>query len=141
MDRLATLFEQLPLPEVARLLRRSAISALLLGVVGLVVAVLLDHPLAGLGLCLGLGLGLGNIRLVTATVARVNSAHPEHPKRVLASRSLVRLSLTTIIVVGLLFASVQLGLCAAGGTALFYFLLVANLVRSILQQGTAGVET
>ncbi len=137
MDRLAALFEQLPLPEVARLLRRSAIAALIVGVVGLVVSVLVNHPFAGLGLCIGLGLGLANIRIASASVARLSASGAAYPKRVLASRSLTRLVLTTVIIVGLLFASVQLGLCAAGGTALFYFLLVANLVRAILRQGAA----
>lgn len=140
MDRLAALFEQLPLPEITRLLRLTALSALGVGIVALAVTVLISHPFVGLGICIGLGLGLGNIRLVTASVARVSESGTEHPRRALAVRTLYRLGLTTVIVIGLLFASVQLGFGAAGGIALFYLLLIAHLVRVLLQQGAAGVQ-
>ncbi len=139
MDRLAALFEQLPLPEIARLLRRSALFALAAGVVALVVAVVLGHPLFGLGAAIGLGLGLLNIRLVTRSVLKVNAAEVAHPKRVLASRTLFRLGATTVVILGLLVASIQLGFGTAGGIAVFYFILLANLVRSILQQNTRGL--
>lgn len=139
MDRLAALFEQLPVPEIARLLRRAAISGLAVGTVALVLGIVFGHPLAGLGAVLGLGLGLLNIRLITRSVLKVNAAEVANPKRVLAGRTLVRLAGTTTVVIGLLLVSVQLGFGTAGGIAVFYFLLLANLVRSILQQGTRGV--
>ena len=140
MDRLAALFEHLPLPEVSRLLRRTAISALGVGIVAIVVAVVLSHPFMGLGACIGLALGLGNIRLITRSVARVSASGTEHPRRALAAKTLYRLGLTTLIVIGLLFASVQLGFGTAGGLALFYLLLIANLVRVLLQQGPIGAN-
>lgn len=139
MDRLAALFEQLPLPEITRLLRRTAFAGIGVGVVALVLAVVLGHPLVGLGACIGLALGIVNIRLVTASVARVN-AHPvARPRRVLASQTLTRLAITTVVVVGLLVASVQLGFGTAGGLALFYLLLLVSLVQAILKQGAAGL--
>jgi len=110
------------------------------GVVALALSALLGHALVGLGACIGLALGVVNIRLVTASVARVN-AHPvSRPKRVLASQTLVRLAGTTVVVIGLIVASIQVGFGTAGGIAVFYFLLIANLVRSILKQGTTGVS-
>jgi len=138
MDRLAALFEQLPLPEVSRLLRRTAFSALAVGIVALVVAVVLGHFLVGIGICIGLGLGVANIRVITGTVARVAESGIEHPRRVLAVKTLYRLAVTTLVVIGLLIASVQLGLGTAGGIAVFYLLLIANLVRVLLQQGATG---
>jgi hypothetical protein len=140
MDRLAALFEQLPLPEVGRIVRRTAISAIVVGIVALGVSVGVSRPFAGLGACVGLGLGLGNIRLVTGSVARVSASGTAHPRRVLAVKTLYRLGLTTLVVIGLLFASVQLGFGAAGGIAVFYLLLIVNLVRVLLQQGTAGAR-
>lgn len=139
MDRLAALFEQLPLPEVARVLRRSALAALGVGIVALTAAIALNHPFIGLGACVGLGLGLGNIRLVVAAVLKVNERQPANPKRVLASRTLVRLGATTVVIIGLVFASLQLGFGAAGGIAAFYFLLLVSLVRSILRQANLKV--
>jgi hypothetical protein len=140
MDRFAQLFEQLPLSEIDRLLRRTVFSAIGVGVVALVVTILLHHFLAGVGVCLGLALGLINIRLVARSVARVNIDQVEKPVRVLASRTLVRLTFTTVVVLGLMFASVNLGLGTAGGAALFYFVLIANLVRSLLRSTAVGVS-
>lgn len=139
MDRFAQLFEQLSLNEIDRILRRTVFSSLGVGLVALVVSALIHHVLAGLGICIGLGVGLVNIRLVAKSVARVNADQVEKPTRVLASRTLVRLSATTVVVLGLMFASVYLGLGTAGGVALFYFVLLANLVRSLLRSSTAGV--
>lgn len=140
MDRLAALFEQLPLPQVSRLLRRTALSALAVGVAVLALAVGLSHPFVGLGACIGLGLGMGNIRLVTGSVARVSASGTDHPRRILAVKTLYRLGLTTLVVIGLLFASVQLGFGAAGGIAVFYLLLIVNLVRALLRQDAAGAS-
>lgn len=133
MDRLAELFEQLSLPEMGRVLRRVALAALGVGIVALATGVLTSHALAGLGACIGLGLGLVNLRLVSSSVAKVAESGPKHPKRVLASRSLYRLAICTAIVIGLAFASLQLGFATAGGLAVFYLLLAVLLVRSLLR--------
>ena len=138
MDRFASLFEQLSLPEIERLLHRTVYSAVGVGVVALGVTAVLSHVLVGLGVCIGLAIGLINIRLVTRSVARVNAEHVERPTRVLASRTLTRLGLTTVVVLGLMFASVSVGLGTAGGVALFYFVLLANLVRSLLGSHPTG---
>jgi len=138
MDRFASLFEQLSLPEIERLLHRTVYSAVGVGVVALGVTAILSHVLVGLGICIGLAIGLINIRLVTRSVARVNAEQVEKPTRVLASRTLTRLGLTTVVVLGLMFASVSIGLGTAGGVALFYFVLLANLVRSLLGSHPTG---
>ena len=139
MDRLAELFEQLSLPEMGRVVRHVALSALGVGIVALTVAILTSHALFGLGACIGLGLGLVNLRLVSSSVAKVAAAGPAHPKRVLATRSLLRLAVCTAVVIGLAFASLPLGFGTAGGLAVFYFLLAALLIRSLLRSaGSTG---
>ena len=139
MDRFTQLFEQLSLTEIDHLLRRTVFASIGVGVAALIVTALIGHVLVGLGICIGLAFGLVNIRLVTRSVARVNADQVARPTRVLASRTLLRLSVTTVAVLGLMFASVYLGLGTAGGVALFYFVLLANLVRSLLRSSTAGV--
>ena len=139
MDRFAQLFEQLSLTEIDRLLRRTVFASIGVGIAALIVTALVHHVLIGLGICIGLAIGLINIRLITKSVAKVNADQIPRPTRVLASRTLVRLSATTVAVLGLMFASVYLGLGTAGGVALFYFVLLANLVRSLLRSSTAGV--
>ncbi len=137
MDRLAALFEQLSLPAVSRVLRRTVFAGSGVGLVALGVAAFAGHLLVGVGACLGLALGLANVRLVTASVARVNSSAVAHPKRVLASQTLARLAITTAVVVGLLLASLQLGFGTAGGIALFYLVLIVNLLGALLRQAGA----
>ena len=138
MDRFSTLFEQLPVSEITRVLRRTVIAGIVVGVVALGLSIVLNHPLIGLGASIGLSLGLANIRLISRTVARVNEKGIERPRRALASNTLVRLGATTAVVIGLAFASVQLGLGTAGGIAIFYFLLLGSLVRTLLQHNATG---
>jgi hypothetical protein len=139
MDRISQLFEQLPLTEMTRIVRRTVIGSLAIGAVAFGISLALSHPLVGLGVCIGLALGLANIRLVARSVAKVNASGHAHPRRALASNTLARLGLTTVIVLGLAFASVSLGISTAGGIALFYMLLLVSLVKSLLGQGTTGV--
>lgn len=133
MDRLAALLEELPLPELARLLRRCALSALAIGVAVLAISVALSHLLVGVGACAGLALGLANVRLVARSAARLSERKGAHVKRVLASHTLARLAVTTAIVIGLMFLSSQLGLASAGGLAVFYLLLVVTLLTTLLR--------
>jgi hypothetical protein len=138
MDRLAELFDQLSLPEMGQVVRHVALSALGIGVVALAVSVLTSHALFGLGACIGLALGIANLRIVSSSVAKLAAAAPAHPKRVLASRSLVRLLACTAIVIGLAFASIQLGFGTAGGLAVFYLLLALLLIRSLLRSARSA---
>ena len=134
MDRLTALFEQFSLPEIERLMRRTVFAAIGLGVVAFGVSVVLSHVLAGLGIVIGLAVGLVNIRLITRSVARVTATSPQRPNRVLAGRAVSRLAFTTLLVIALALASVALGIGTAGGIAIFYLLLVVNLVVSLLHQ-------
>jgi hypothetical protein len=132
MDRLAALFEQFSIPEIARLLRRAVFGAIGIGVVALVVSAILGHVFAGVGVSIGLVIGLVNIRMVTRSISKIAASNVEKPKRVIASRALYRLIGTTAVVIGMMFISTTLGIATAGGIALFYLVLVANLVRELL---------
>ena len=134
MNGIAALFEQLPLPEVARVVRRTVWAGIVLGAAALGVSAALGYVLAGLGGCIGLAFGLANIRLISRSAARLSAGAGSHRTRVLASNTLVRLAATTVVIVGLAFASVQLGLGAACGIAVYYFVWLASLLRSLLQQ-------
>lgn len=138
MDRISQFFEQLPVSEMTRVVRRTVLAGLAVGAVALGISLALSRPLIGLGVCIGLTFGLANIRLVARSVARVNASGHAHPRRALASNTLLRLGATTVVVLGLAFASISLGIATAGGIAVFYFLLLASLVRSLLAQNTTG---
>jgi len=133
INGLAGLVEQFTLPELTRVLRRTVLAAVLVGIVALVVALLLSHAAFGFGCCIGLGLGLANIRLVTRQTARVSNSGTTKPVRALASLTLVRLGVTTAVVVVLAVVVTSLGLGAVAGIAVFYFLFLANLIGQVLK--------
>ncbi len=135
MNRLAELFEQITLPEIHRLLRRTVFSAIGVAVVVLVVAGLLGHLIFGLGVCVGLVLGIVNVRLITQQTAKVSESKPARPIRALASLTLFRLGATTLVIVVLAVVTTQLGFGAVGGVAVFYFVFLANLIVPLLRKG------
>lgn len=132
MDRLAALFEQFSIPEIARLLRRAVFGAVGVAIVALVVSAVVNHALAGVGISIGLGIGLVNIRMITRSISKISASDVERPKRAIASRALYRLIGTTVVVIGFMLISTTLGISTAGGIAIFYLILVANLVRALL---------
>jgi len=134
INGLAGLLEQFSLPELTRVLRRTALVAVACGLVGLVVAVLVSQTDFGFGLCIGLGLGLGNIRLVTLQTARVQQSKLAKPIRALASLTLARLGMTTVIVIMLAVLVTSLGLGAVAGIAVFYLIFIVNLIAGVFRQ-------
>ena len=135
MERLAAVLEQLDLPEISRMLRRTVFGALGVGVVALVVLSIVGYPLAGLGACIGLGLGLVNIRLVMSTASWLNSLGSSKVKRPMAMNTLMRLGLTTVVAIILVVVNLPLGMGVLGGIAVFYMLFVVSLVATLLRQG------
>ena len=91
MSRVADLFEQLTLPEITRILRRTAVVGLVIATVALVGFSVLGHWMIGAGACIGLALGLLNIRLVTSSVARIGSSGGYKARHRIASNTLLRL--------------------------------------------------
>jgi hypothetical protein len=128
-------FDKFSLPDLARVSRRTVLGALALGVVGLLVTILLNAALVGLGLCVGLALGLLNFRMVQRAVAKVGASGEENRRRPLAFNTLARLAFVSAIALGLLFASFELGLGVMGGLAAFEFVLLANVARSMMKMG------
>jgi hypothetical protein len=138
MDRLSALFELFDLPELTRMLRRTIYAGALVGVVALVVLVVLGYPLIGLGACIGLALGFFNIRLVTRSVARLGASGREKTRGPLVSQSVLRIGVTTMIVIVLAVIVPALGMGAIGGIAVFYFLFLASVMRSLLHSSGAA---
>jgi hypothetical protein len=138
MNRLADLFGQISLPEIQRLLRKTVFSAIGAGAVALIVAGLLGHLLFGVGVCIGLALGVVNVRLITQQTAKVSESGTTSPMRAMASLTLVRLGVTTAVIIVLAVLAEQLGFGAIGGVALFYFVFLANLVIPLARKGFAA---
>ncbi len=133
MERFAAIFQELPVPEITGILRQAALGGLFVGVAALATGAVVSHVFIGLGIALGIAIGLFNVRMIVKSVLKVTEISPEHPKRVLATKAIYRLGVSTLVVVGLLVARFNLGAGAAGGIALFYLILMAVLLRSFLK--------
>jgi len=85
--------------EVILQTRRAVVPAIVLGVIGLIVGVLLDELLAAVGFCIGLGLGMANARMLRQSVQRRFEVLVETPgaKTHFLSGGAVRLGLLTLL--------------------------------------------
>lgn len=129
------MLEQFSLPDVTRVARRTVLGALAVAVVALVVSLAVNAPLVGVGACVGLGMGTFNFRMITAAVIRVGKRLDANKRRPLAMNTLSRLAVISVVSLGLLFVSFQLGFGVLGGLAAFQVLLLANVARSMYVAG------
>lgn len=133
MDKLITIFEQLPVPEIAQVMRQAALGGLVVGIVALGTGAAIGHVFVGLGIAIGIAIGLVNIRMIVRSILKVTEVSPAHPKRVLATKAVYRLGISTLVIIALIVARFNLGAGAAGGIALFYLILMTVLLRSFLK--------
>jgi len=129
------MFASFALPDLIRVSRRTVLGGLVFGLVGLVACLALSVPLTGLGLCIGLALGLVNFRMIQRSVAKVGASEVENHRRPLAANTVVRLAAISVVALGLLFLSFDLGLGVMIGLAAFQFLLLLNVASSMFKMG------
>ncbi len=132
------MFVHFTLPNVPDVARRTVSVALLVGVAALVGCVAFGQPLLGLGACIGLALGTFNMRMIGNSVARVSEREEGNRRRPLALNTLGRMGIISVVTLGLLLVSASLGFGVLGGLAVFQFLLLANVARSMANAGPMG---
>lgn len=110
---------------VTRGYRRVLIVTAALGLVGLIVAVLMGHYLAGVTLCVGLGLGFINTRFTIAAAAKFSGTE-DRRKRPIIFASLQRLGLITAVALLVAYAFRPDGIAALVGLALYHIVLLGN---------------
>ena len=123
---------------LAKVLRRTIVSALIVGVAAVVIALLLSQPWAALGLAFGLAIAVLNLRFLDAGVAKLNTdseASNKVLRRAIGTKSVTRLGVITVICVGLLLLNGALGIGAVAGLVIFQLLFVVNVGRVIISQG------
>ncbi len=132
---------------LAKVLRRTVVSALVVGAAAVVIALLLSSPWAALGLAIGLGMALLNLRFLDAGVAKLQTggadadadadADLRHKvlRRAIGTKSVTRLAVITAIAVGLLLLNGALGIGTVAGLVIFQLLFVVNVGRVIVSQG------
>jgi hypothetical protein len=123
---------------LAKVLRRTIVSAIIVGAGAIVIALLLSVPWAALGLAIGLGMAVVNLRFLDAGVAKLSTEGETNNKvlrRAMGTRSVTRLGAITVICVGLMLLNGALGIGAVGGLVIFQLLFVVNVGRVIISQG------
>jgi hypothetical protein len=123
---------------LAKVLRRTIVSALIVGAVAILIALLLSQPWAALGLAIGLAIAVLNLRFLDAGVAKLNTSGETNNKvlrRALGTKSVTRLGVITVVCIGLLLLNGALGIGAVAGLVIFQLLFVVNVGRVIISQG------
>jgi hypothetical protein len=133
------MFEYFSPADLVRVSRHTVLSALALGVVGLVGAVLLRAPWVGLGICIGVAIGIANFRLILKSVAKVGARQDVNHRRPLAANTLTRLGTITVVALGLCFIELPLGMGVLAGLGIFQVVLLANMARSMFKMGGGGI--
>jgi hypothetical protein len=130
------MFAHLSLPNLPDVARRTVAGALIAGIAALVAAVSFGYPLVGLGAAIGLALGTVNFRLIGGSVSRAAKRPDGKTRRPLALNTVARMGVITVVTLGLLILSPQIGFGVLGGLAVFQVLLIVNVTRSVLKTGS-----
>jgi hypothetical protein len=123
---------------LAKVLRRTIVSAIVVGAAAVLIALLLSVPWAALGVAIGLTMAVLNLRFLDAGVAKLNTSGETNNKvlrRAMGTKSVTRLGVITLICVGLLLLNGALGIGAVAGLVIFQLLFVVNVGRVIISQG------
>jgi hypothetical protein len=123
---------------LAKVLRRTIVSAIIVGAAAIVLTLLLSVPWAALGLAIGLAMAVVNLRFLDAGVAKLNTGGETNNKvlrRAMGTKSVTRLGIITVICIGLMLLNGALGIGAVAGLVIFQLLFVVNVGRVVISQG------
>ena len=135
------MLDNLPTDTLPRLLRRTTLSAIIVGFLGFIVAVIVAPPLAALGVVLGLAMAIVNLRFLNGQTAKVELRGEQSTKAVrrqLGSRTTLRLIAMTVVVLAAVFLNAPLGIGIVSGLVLYQLVFVLNVMRVVTGQGGAG---
>jgi len=133
--------ENLPTDTLPRLLRRTTFSAIIVGALGFLVAIILAPPSAALGVLLGVGMAIMNLRFLDGQTAKVEMRGEQSTKTVrrqLGGRTTMRLALMTVVVLVAVFLNAPLGIGIVSGLVLYQLVFVVNVMRIVTSQGGMG---
>ena len=125
---------------LTKVLRRTILSALIVGAVAILITAFLGSLWGALGLIIGLGLAIVNLRFLDAGIAKLKpegeiSVSNKVLRRAMGTKSVTRLGVITVICIGLLLLNGALGIGAVAGLVIFQLLFVVNVGRIVMSQG------
>ncbi len=127
-----------PLSEIERVVRRTAVTAIVIGVIGAVVAVLMGQPYFVTGLALGLILAIANHRVFQSSAMRFTSPEGVVNRKPFAGSVTVRLGLCTAVAIGLMILEQPVGWGVIAGLALFQATMLSYAVIALLRYQRSG---
>ena len=122
-----------PLTEIDRIMRRTVIAAIVVGVVGAAASVVLGQPLVAPGIALGLGLALANHRVFQSSALRFTTPEGVVNRKPFAGSVALRLGACTAVAIGLMIVERPMGWGVIAGLASFQALMLANALVALLQ--------
>jgi hypothetical protein len=125
---------------LTKVLRRTILSALIVGAAAVLITALLGSLWGALGLIIGLGLAIVNLRFLDAGIAKLKpegeiSVSNKVLRRAMGTKSITRLGIITVVCIGLLLLNGALGIGAVAGLVIFQLLFVLNVGRIVMSQG------
>jgi hypothetical protein len=123
---------------LAKVLRRTIVSSIVVGAAAIVIMLLLSVPWAALGVAIGLAMAVVNLRFLDAGVVKLNTGGETNNKvlrRAMGTKSVTRLGIITLICIGLMLLNGALGIGAVVGLVIFQLLFVVNVGRVVISQG------
>lgn len=127
-----------PLSEIERVVRRTAVTAIAIGVVAAVVAVVVGQPFFVTGLALGLVLAIANHRVFQSSAMRFTSPEGVVNRKPFAGSVAVRLGLCTAVAIGLMIVEQPVGWGVISGLALFQATMLGFAVVALLRYQRRG---
>lgn len=120
------------------MVRRTAVTAIVIGVIGAVVAVIVGQPYFVTGLALGLILAMANHRVFQSSAMRFTTAEGVVNRRPFAGSVALRLGLCTAVAIGLMILEQPVGWGVIAGLALFQATMLGYAVVALLRYQRHG---
>jgi hypothetical protein len=127
-----------PLSEIERVVRRTALTAIAVGVVAAVVAVVTGQPYFVPGLALGLILAIANHRVFQSSAMRFTTSEGVVNRKPFAGSVALRLGVCTVVAVGLLIVEQPVGWGVVAGLALFQATMLLMAVIALIRYQRSG---
>ncbi len=122
-----------PLSEIERVVRRTALTAIVIGVIGSVVAIVVGQPYFVTGLALGLVLAIANHRVFQSSAMRFTSPEGAVNRKPFAGSVALRLGVCTAVAIGLMIVDQPVGWGVISGLALFQATMLGHAVIALLR--------
>jgi drug/metabolite transporter (DMT)-like permease len=127
-----------PLSEIERVVRRTAITAIIIGAVMAVVAWLLGQPQFVPGIGIGLVLAIANHRVFQSSAMRFTSTEGVINRKPFAGSVALRLGLCTAVAIGMLIIDQPAGWGVMAGLALFQATMLGSAVVALFRYQRQG---